>query len=67
MDRTKGQIISECLFDFLNFPKKNTKKFDKFLPKDLKTIREMSLTGYDGDIPALIPEKYFLMVNFDAL
>jgi len=25
------------------------------------------LTGYDGDIPAFIPEKYFLMVNFDAL
>ena len=25
------------------------------------------LTDYDGDIPALIPEKYFLMVNFDAL
>ena len=26
-----------------------------------------ALTDYDGDIPALIPEKYFLMVNFDAL
>ena len=26
-----------------------------------------NLTDYDGDIPALIPEKYFLMVNFDAL
>ena len=25
------------------------------------------LTGYDRDIPAFIPEKYFLMVNFDAL
>ena len=25
------------------------------------------LTDYDGDIPAFIPEKYFLMVNFDAL
>ena len=26
-----------------------------------------NLTGYDGDIPAFITEKYFLMVNFDAL
>ena len=26
-----------------------------------------ALTGYDGDIPAFIPENYFLMVNFDAL
>ena len=25
------------------------------------------LTGYDGDIPAFIPKKYFLMVNFEAL
>ena len=33
----KGQLISECLFDFLNFPKKNTEKFDKFLPKNLKS------------------------------
>ena len=42
---SKGQKISECLFDFLNFPK-NHEKFDKFLPKDLKSgqiIREMSL------------------------
>ena len=41
----KGQLISECLFDFLNFPK-NHQKIDKFLPKDLKSgqiIREMSL------------------------
>ena len=29
---TKGQLISECLFDDLNFPKKTNKKFDKFLP-----------------------------------
>ena len=45
MHIAKGQIISECLFDFLNFPKSN-EKFDKFLPKDLKSgqiIREMSL------------------------
>ena len=32
----KGQLISECLFDLLNFPK-NTEKFDKFLPKNLKS------------------------------
>ena len=31
----KGQIISECLFDFLNFPKKQP-KFDKFVPQNLK-------------------------------
>ena len=37
----KGQLISECPFDF---PKNH--QFDKFLPKDLKSgqiIREMSL------------------------
>ena len=34
---TKGQLISECPFDVLNFPKKTTKKFDKFLPKNLKS------------------------------
>ena len=28
----KGQLISECFFDFLNFQKKKNKKFDKFLP-----------------------------------
>ena len=32
----KGQLISECLFDFLNFPKKH-QKVDKFLPKNLKS------------------------------
>ena len=31
LDPHKGQLISECLFDILNFPKKTTKKFDKFL------------------------------------
>ena len=29
----KGQIISECLFDVFQF----SKKFDKFLPKNLKS------------------------------
>ena len=33
----KGQSISECPHDVLNFPKKNMKKIDKFLPKDLKS------------------------------
>ena len=28
----KGQLISECPLDVLNFPKKRMKKFDKFLP-----------------------------------
>ena len=32
----KGQLISECLFDVLNFPKTN-EKFDKFLPWNLKS------------------------------
>ena len=33
-DETTGQLISECLFDVFNFPKKTTKKIDKFeLPK----------------------------------
>ena len=29
----KGQIISECPFDVLNFPKTQREKIDKFLPK----------------------------------
>ena len=33
----KGQLISECIFDVLNFPKKTMQKFDKFLPKNLKS------------------------------
>ena len=33
----KGQLISECIFDVLNLPKKTNKKFDKFLPKNLKS------------------------------
>ena len=32
----RGQLISECLFYFLNFPKTN-EKFDKFLPQNLKS------------------------------
>ena len=32
----KGQLISECLFDFLNFPK-TQEKFDKFLPQNLES------------------------------
>ena len=33
----KGQLISECLFDVLNFPKnEKTKKIDKLLPRNLK-------------------------------
>ena len=28
----KGQLISECLLGVIDFPKKNIKKFDKFLP-----------------------------------
>ena len=29
---SQGQLISEWLFDVLNFPKKTTQKFDEFLP-----------------------------------
>ena len=29
-DETTGQLISECLFDVFYFPKKPTKKIDKF-------------------------------------
>ena len=32
-----------------------------------KPIFKICLTGYDGNIPAFIPEKYFLTVNFEAL
>ena len=33
VELSKGQLISERLFDFLNFPKQ---KFDEFLPQNLK-------------------------------
>ena len=33
----KGQLISECLFDFFKIFPKNNEKFDKFLPKNLKS------------------------------
>ena len=29
---SKGQLISELLFDIFNFQKKQSKKYDKFLP-----------------------------------
>ena len=32
----KGQLISKCLFDFLNFPN-NQQKIDKFLSNNLKS------------------------------
>jgi hypothetical protein len=31
-EHIKGQLISEWLFDVLNFPKKTTQKFNEFLP-----------------------------------
>ena len=34
---TKGQLIFECIFDGLNFPKKKKQKFDKFLLKNLRS------------------------------
>ena len=33
----EGQLISEWLFDVLNFPKKTNPKFDEFLPQNLKS------------------------------
>ena len=33
----KGQLISECLFDFFLMFQKTNKKFDKFLPQNLKS------------------------------
>ena len=35
--QSKGQLISECPFDVLNFPKNQRKKIDKFLPQNLKS------------------------------
>ena len=35
--------------------------------KEILVLNLLNLTDYDGDIPALILEKYFLMVNFDTL
>ena len=37
------------------------------LEKKIRKHNKYSLTDYDGDIPAFIPEKYFLNVNFEAL
>ena len=37
-DAGKGHLISECLLGFFKFSKKNTEKFDKFLPKNLKGV-----------------------------
>ena len=34
----KGHLISECLFGFFKFSKKNTERFDKFLPKNQKGV-----------------------------
>ena len=36
-DFGKGQLISECLFDFLRFSKKTNEKVDKFLPQNLQS------------------------------
>ncbi len=46
---SKGQIISDCLFDVLNFPKTTTKKVDKFLPLNLKSgqINKIEALSYD--------------------
>ena len=33
----KGQLISECLFDFFKFSKKPTKNLTKFVPQNLKS------------------------------
>ena len=37
LNKPKGQLISGCLFDFFKFSKKTNKKFDKFLPQNLKS------------------------------
>ena len=33
----KGQLISECLFDFFKIFQKTNEKFDKYLPQNLKS------------------------------
>ena len=45
---------------------KKAKKLKHFIHLDL-AYWPQSLTGYDGDIPAFIPEKYFVNANFEAL
>ena len=49
---SKGQLISECLFDVLNFPKNQRKKFDKFLPQNLKSgqMNKIKALSYDNII-----------------
>ena len=53
---SKGQLISECPFDVLNFPKKPTKKFDKFLPQNLKggEINKIKALSYNTIIIQMI-------------
>ena len=46
---SKGQLISECLFGGLNFPKKPTKKSDKFLPQNLKSGQINKIKGLSYD------------------
>ena len=46
---TKGQLISECLFDNLKFSKKKPAKFDKFLPYNIKSgkINKIKAPSYN--------------------
>ena len=36
---TKGQLISDCLFDFFKLSKKTNEKFDKFLLRIKKVVK----------------------------
>ena len=63
----RGQLISECLFHFLNFPKTN-EKFDKFLPQNLKSsqINKVKSLSYNSNntIWATYCSKVHLFYDF---
>ena len=46
LDISKGQLISERLFDFFKFSKKN-EKYDKFLPKNLSSDQIIKKENYN--------------------
>ena len=48
--RAKGQLISEYLFDVLNFQKKQKRKFDKFLPKNLRRCQINKIKALSSNI-----------------
>ena len=58
--------VSGLLEDFFLFAKHCRDVLGGVLGRKNK-VQNQSLTDHDAEIPAWIPEKYFLTVNFEAL